>query len=148
MFEYQGTRQSWSNCHKQLSKSNKCMKEMFSFRTWCLLKFAQILLGRIIWGEIIWRVIIRGKIIQTQIFRIAILLEAIDGGEGEAIIWRAIILGDNCPRSNFPGGQLSGGTIVRVAIIRAIIIQEAIVRGVIIWGAIVLEPYLLFKRIV
>ena len=33
LLEYQGTRNSWPNCYIQLSKSNKCMKEMLSCRT-------------------------------------------------------------------------------------------------------------------
>ena len=83
------------------------------------------MIERIIWGEIIWRVIIRGKNIQTPIFRIAILLEAIDGGgggdnypegnypwgqlSGEQFSWGAIVREDNCPSGNYPGDNNAGG---------------------------------------
>ena len=93
LFEYQGTRNSWSNRHIQLSKWNESMKEMFSCRTWYLLKFSQN---------------IQGTIIQAPIVRVAILLETIIWGaqlSWEEIVREVIFLGGQLSGGNYPGGN-------------------------------------------
>ena len=111
LLQYQGTRNSWSNCHVQLPVRNQTMKEILSSGTqrftqneetfFCekLTDFAwknylgQLAAGNCL-GAIIWRVIIHETIIQTPIAWEPIFLGAIAK-------W-TIILGENCLGGNFP----------------------------------------------